>query len=392
MMLFKLAYQNIIGAGLRTWLNVIVLSLSFVAIIWLQGFYIGMQEQATEAMMDSEIGGGQYWQINYDPYDLFSIEDSHSLISPKVQELIEEENATPILISQATIYPEGRLRAVLLKGINPNQTVLNMPTQFLNSEDSEEIPALIGSRMAKSTNLKIGDYVTMRWRDSNGSFDATELKIVQIMKTMVPTIDNGQIWIPLTSLQNMLQVPNEATMVVVSETTSHVITDENWIFRDLDFLLKDINEMVQSKSAGASIFYATLLSLALLAIFNTQVLSIFRRRKEIGTLIALGMTRGKVIRLFTLEGAFNGFLAALVAAIYGIPLLIYSVKVGWGMPVNVDDYGFAIAERLFPMYSANLIFGTTLLIFITVTIISFLPTRKIAKLQPTEALRGKKSW
>ena len=62
------------------------------------------------------------------------------------------------------------------------------------------------------------------------------------------------------------------------------------------------------------------------------------------------------------------------------------------MPGNVDDYGFAIAERMFPIYSANLVAGTTLLIFITVTIISFLPTRKIVKLNPTEALRGKKSW
>ena len=392
MITLKLAYQNIIGAGLRTWLNAVVLSLSFVAIIWLQGFYNGMQEQATEAMVDSELGGGQYWQKDFDPYDPFSIEDSHAQLSPELKDLINDKQATPILVSQATIYPEGRLRSVLLKGIDPNQTVLNMPTNFLSSMENGEIPALIGNRMSKSTNLKIGDYVTVRWRDTNGSFDATDLKIVQVMKTLVPTIDNGQIWIPLSSLQNMLQLPGEATIVVMDKTTSNVEISENWNFKNLDFLLKDLNEMVQSKSVGASVLYITLLSLALLAIFNTQVLSIFRRRKEIGTLMALGMTRSKVIRLFTLEGAFNGILAALVAAIYGIPLLIYSVKIGWGMPGNVDDYGFAIAERLFPMYSMNLVAGTTFLILITVTIISFLPTRKIVKLNPTEALRGKKSW
>jgi hypothetical protein len=33
----KLAYRNLIGAGLRTWLNVIVLSFSFVVIIWMKG-------------------------------------------------------------------------------------------------------------------------------------------------------------------------------------------------------------------------------------------------------------------------------------------------------------------------------------------------------------------
>jgi putative ABC transport system permease protein len=33
----KLAYRNLIGAGLRTWLNVIVLSFAFVVILWLRG-------------------------------------------------------------------------------------------------------------------------------------------------------------------------------------------------------------------------------------------------------------------------------------------------------------------------------------------------------------------
>lgn len=392
MVTLKLALQNIIGAGMRTWLNVIVLSLSFVAIIWLQGFYIGMQEQATTAMIDSEIGNGQYWQQNYDPYDPFTIEDSHAEIPAQLQKMIAQKKAVSILVAQATIYPEGRLRSVFLKGIDPNQTVLDIPAKFLNSGEEDAIPALIGTRMARSANLNIGDYVTVRWRDANGSFDAAEAKIVQIMKTMVPSIDNGQLWIPLKRLQDMLQIPNEATIVVINKTSSPVESEEGWMFRDLDFLLKNINEMVQSKTAGASILYATLLSLALLAIFNTQVLSIFKRRKEIGTLMALGMTRGNVIRLFTVEGALNSLLAAAVATIYGLPLLLYSVKVGWGMPESVDNYGFAIGDKLIPMYSANLVIGTTLLIVISVTIVSFLPTRKIAKLKPTDALRGKRSW
>ena len=46
-------------------------------------------------------------------------------------------------------------------------------------------------------------------------------------------------------------------------------------------------------------------------------------------------------------------------------------------------------EKLFPTYSAGLVIGTTVLVFIMTTIVSFLPTRKIAKLKPTEALRGK---
>ena len=59
------------------------------------------------------------------------------------------------------------------------------------------------------------------------------------------------------------------------------------------------------------------------------------------------------------------------------------------MPGNSEDYGMAIAEKIFPTYSAGLVLGTVLIVLITVTIVSFLPTRKIVKMKPTDAIRGK---
>jgi len=60
------------------------------------------------------------------------------------------------------------------------------------------------------------------------------------------------------------------------------------------------------------------------------------------------------------------------------------------MPEGVD-YGFALGEKLFPVYSVGLVLGTIILVLMVTTIVSFLPTRKIAKLKPTDALRGRMS-
>lgn len=388
MIIPRLAIRNILGAGLRTWLNVVVLSFSFVAIIWAQGLYIGMGEQATHAMVDAEIAGGQYWHENYDPYDPLTLPDAHGVIPGPLQSMIDNGQATPILILQGSVYPEGRFQPVLLKGIDPRQNILTLPTGFLDRA-GEELPALIGSRMSRSTGLKVGDSVTIRWRDTNGTFDARDIQIQQVMKTSVPTVDQGQIWLPLSVIQQLSGMENEATLVVVAKGTKDFPQISGWVLKDLDFLLQDIKTLVKSKTAGASVLYVVLMALAMLAIFNTQVLSIFRRKKEMGTLLALGFTRPKVIQLFTLEGALHAVLAAIVAAIYGIPLLVTFAKNGWTLPQSVDDYGIAIGEKIFPTYSAGLIVGTTLLVLITTTIVSYLPTRKIAKLKPTEALRGK---
>lgn len=390
MIIPKLALRNLLGAGLRTWLNVVVLSLSFVLIIWTQGLYKGMGDQAERASVDAILGGGQYWQEHYDPLDILSLEDAHAAVPGELRSMIEAGGAVPILEVQGTLYPKGRIYPVLIKGIDPDQRLLSLPTHFLrNGED--RFPALIGSRMANSTGLAVGDTVTLRWRDANGTFDARDVEIVQVMKTVVQSIDQGQIWIPLERLRHLAGMDGEASLVVVASGAVERPTVSGWVFRDLDFLLSDVKQLVRMKSAGATILYVVLILLAMLAIFDTQVLSIFRRRKEMGTLMALGFTRGRLIRLFTLEGALHGAFAALLAALYGIPLLTWFARQGWALPEAMDSYGFAIGEKLFPVYTIGLVIGTTLLVMVITTIVSYLPTRKISKLKPTDALRGRMS-
>lgn len=386
----RLAYRNLVGAGLRTWLNVAVLSMAYVIIIWQQGLLDGWNRQALHDMIDWEIGGGQYWRQQYDPYDPFTLEESHAPVPAALKDASSGQAVAPILIAQATIYPQGRMQNVILKGIVPGQTALSLPTADLQA-DIPEIPLLIGIRMAKSANLNMGDMVTVRWRDANGAFDAADAKVVRIMKTSVSTMDQGQLWLPLERLQTMMQLPGEATIIVIGQGAKEAGPLPGWVFRDLAFLSKDLADIIQLKEVSGYMLYVVLLSLALLAIFDTQVLAIFRRRKEIGTLIALGMTRGAVIRLFTMEGAMHGILAAFVAAAYGIPLLGLQAVRGFAMPEVVDSFGLSIADRVFPVYSAGLVAGTTVIVLAAVTMVSFLPARRIARLNPTDAIKGKLS-
>ena len=74
----------------------------------------------------------------------------------------------PVLLTQATIYPEGRIQSILMKGIPPQQKIIKLPTNQLSGE-SDDIPAIIGTRMASNNKLNVGDYITVRWRDANGT-------------------------------------------------------------------------------------------------------------------------------------------------------------------------------------------------------------------------------
>jgi ABC-type lipoprotein release transport system permease subunit len=243
--------------------------------------------------------------------------------------------------------------------------------------------------MAKSIKATIDDQMTLRWRDANGTFDAGDIVITEIFSTDVPTVESGQIYIPLERLQTMLMMPGEATILTFRDSEKIRPAIENWTLKTKDALTASVDNMIKTKSAGQTILYAILLLLAMLAIFDTQVLSIFRRQKEIGTYIALGYTRQQVVGLFTVEGTMHAILAALLSAAYGLPFLAWMAKNGWTMPIDTSEFGMAIAQTLYPIYSAGLIISTVLILTTVTAVVSYMPSRRIAKMNPTDALRGK---
>ena len=390
-MLFKIAIKNLLGAKLRTWLNVFVTALSFFMIILFSAMYDGMREHAKQVTIDTEIAGGAYWHPEYDPLDPMTFEDAHSIIPRDLKLLVDQKKAVPVLVSQASIYPNGRIMPVIMKGITPEQNIVNMPTQMLVGHEEVTIPVLIGRGMAKDANLDVGDAFTIRWLDADRTYDADEGTVVHIMDTENFKLDMGHIWVPLKKAQTMLAMEEEATYVTYAEGLSVVKNKHDWIPRDVKYLIRDMEALIEADEPNAAIMYIILLCFAAMGIFNAQVLSIFRRGREIGTLMALGMTRTRVVGLFTLEGGLNAFLAAIMTVILFGPLLWYVGNNGIWLGVDYSDgaMGIIVEKYLIPVYSVGLVVTTTIIVSIIVLIVSYLPSRRIARMKPTDALRGK---
>ncbi len=379
---FKMALKNLMGAGLRTWLNVSVLAFCFIIIVFYNGFLNGWQEQGRIDAKNWEYGIGQLYQADYDPYDVFTITDAHGAL-PET----ESKNLTPVLIQQATVYPNGRMNPTIIKGIPIDQDVINLPIKLV-SKSGANLPVLIGERMAQSLKVVKGDSILLRWRDKNGTYDAANITIAEIFDSNVTTIDNGQIWMPLEKLWQMTGLTNEATMYIANEQYQPIQID-GWEFHDLPGLLKDFDSAVQAERIGSIIVYSILLALGLLAVFDTQVLSIFRRQREIGTYIALGMTRQQVMKIFTIEGGMYSIFAGVVGLIIGALLFYYTSSLGINVGRGVEGMGIHLSDIIYPRFGVTLIIGTFLVLVFSATLVSFIPARKISTLNPVNALKGK---
>ena len=388
-MLLKIAMKNLLGARLRTFLNVLVTAFSFFLILFMSAMYDGMLQHTKQVTMDTEIAGGAYWHPKYDPLNPMTFEDAHSVPPVAVQTLVDEKKAFPVLVSQASIYPGGRIMPTIMKGIPPDQNIVNMPTDALLGHENIAIPVLIGKGMASESKLEVGDAFTIRWLDADLTYDANEGTVVHIMDTENFKLDMGHIWIPLKKAQSMLAMEGEATYVTYEKGVPLAQGNGDWIPRDINYLVQDMEAIIEADKSGAQIMYLILLALAAMGIFNAQVLSIFRRGKEIGTLMALGMTRSRVVGLFTLEGGLNAVLAAGATLIFFGPVLWYFGKYGIPLPIDYTEMGMLVAKRLIPVYTIGLVISTTILVSIIVLIVSYIPSRRIAKMKPTNALRGK---
>ena len=388
-MLFKIALKNLLGARLRTFLNVLVTAFSFFLILFMSAMYDGMLQHAKQVTMDTEIAGGAYWHSEYDPLDPLTFEDAHSVPPAAIQALVGEKKAFPVLVSQASIYPGGRIMPAIMKGIPPGQNIVNMPTDALSGHEEIALPVLIGKGMASDTKLEVGDVFTIRWLDADRTYDANEGTVVHIMDTENFKLDMGHIWIPLNKAQAMLAMEGEATYVTYEKGVSPVQNKGDWIPRDINYLVQDMEAIIEADKPGAQVMYMVLLALAAMGIFNAQVLSIFRRGREIGTLMAIGMTRSRVVGLFTLEGGLNAVLSAVVTLIVFGPILWYFGVYGIPLPIDYSEMGMIVAKRLIPVYTIGLVVSTTILVSIIVLIVSYIPSRRIARMKPTDALRGK---
>lgn len=389
-MILRLAYKNIIGYGWRSTVNMLILAIVLIGMVWMQAMYYSWIKVAETQQKAWEYGKGMLRVRSYDPFDAFSWEKSYAPTPPALKPAIADGKVIPVLMSPATIYPDGRMMPAMLKGIPTDQQLLKFPSELLRNNDSQFVPAIMGTAMAKSTRLHEGDIFSLRVKDVNGAFNALDLQLVKIVPIPVPSIDIGTVWMGLKDMQNVKAMPDMASYYILGDKSLSNIDAPGFRFIPNNEYFADLYQIRETERGQEYIMYALLLFLAMIAVFDSQALAVFKRRKEIGTLTALGMTTGKIALLFTTEGVFYMLFASVLAAILGFPLFWYFAVYGYRIPAGYEDFGMpGFSEPIYFSYPISIILGTLAFVFVLTAFVSWLPTRRIASLKPTDALRGK---
>lgn len=132
---------------------------------------------------------------------------------------------------------------------------------------------------------------------------------------------------------------------------------------------------------GMNLFAMVALLAASFGIINTLVIAVLERTKEIGLQKALGMGRGKIFAIFSLESVLIGFWGALLGALGGIAAGLITNKVL--VKVYAESFeGFSLFA--FKPFS---IAGIMLLVCGIAFIAGVMPAIRASRLNPIESLR-----
>ena len=239
--------------------------------------------------------------------------------------------------------------------------------------------------MAKKAHLKKGDTVVLKWRDRFGVVDARDLLIVDVVAMVNSRVDEGVVWLRLDHLRGMTQRIDEASWVAVANFQGPL---KGMDFQTVEQLVADILNLIENDRKYARIFWVILIFLAGIGVLNTQILNVFKRQKEIGTLMALGMTSGQIVLLFTLEGSMAALFSVVVALILGTLLFSWFQSVGLDI-AHLSESTIPVYEKILLDIHPDEVVTSIVVIVCVMILVSWVPVRKITGLDPTLALRGR---
>lgn len=246
---------------------------------------------------------------------------------------------------------------------------------------------MIGSEAAQLLKVEAGDSLILLTTDVYGGMSAVENTVVGVFESLNSYENSMVVLVDLSSAQRLLCLPGRATEVTV-ELDSHQESDRvTERARDLFGASYEITSwkehqagmvmFIEMADIGMGILAGIILVVASLGMINTFLLSVLERLPEFGTLRAVGLLPGQLIRMILLQGALLGLIGTAVGFIVGIPVVLYfeahpidygqamesikGVDSLWGMSFNFSTAGYialiglviAVFASLYPAWYAS---------------------------------------
>ena len=310
-------------------------------------------------------------------------------LSTIIESYPQVEAVSPRVLGKAGAKHKDKVRGVSFIGANPQEegrlqrVQEDMVWGSYNDLIFKKRGAVLGTKLAEELELVPGQKFSLSRQNKT-----LNLEVVGLIRTGTG-LDETLVYLPLDTAQELLEQQDvvseigvrlsdiNAAPAIASDLNSRLAYKaESW-----QELNKDILQVLDTQTVILYIFYGLIFIIAGFGVANTMIMTVTRRTKEIGILLAMGATRGSIVKIFLLESLILGPPAALFGCVlaYGTAKLIEAYPV----PLPSDIYQVSKLTVLLTPQTFALAVGFALAVNF---LAGLYPAYKASRLDPVEAI------
>jgi|GEM_PF-100648 lipoprotein-releasing system permease protein len=300
--------------------------------------------------------------------------------------------ASPVIRGNASLLANFREYDTKPYGIDLNSFigVSDLENQIIDGSINEfsqnPYGLIVGTRIAKRMHLKIDDSVLLK--SSSGT--PQRFKVLAIFETGIDQVDRERVYLHLPSIRPLLNKPKGASFIQINLIDpeiapelalriGHAISHYTMAWQNREKTWLQVFSVLRISSA---ITISTIILISGLGMFNTLVMIVIDKTREIAILRSMGYMRLDITQIFMFQGLivlFAGILLGWITAAAGT----YGLS---KIPIRIR--GIFAADSFVVHWDISHYVWAGVIATIVVSIASYFPARRAARLEPGDVIRG----
>lgn len=388
----------------RTLSALMAIIFGVIALLIASGFIDWIYWAMRESAIESRLGHIEVMRPGYlergsaDPFGYLLPE--HSPVLQDLETMPGVQVVTPRLSFTGLISHGEATMSFLGEGVQPDtEARVSRQLEIVSGEGlslDKKKTVLLGEGLAGALGVVPGDTVVLLATTASGGINAIELRVQGIFQTTTKAYDDAALRVPIGVARELIHTTGSHVWVVLLDKTERTgsvldamrarfpVVSSGMAFvpwyEQADFY----NKTVRLFSRQVRVVWILIAVVIVLSISNTMIMSVMERTREIGTLMALGFRRTRVLRQFLAEGLVLGATGGLVGLAAGTALarLISAVGIPMPPPPGMATGFLGEVTVSWPLAAEALVFAV-----VTSVAASVYPAWKASRLEIVDALR-----
>lgn len=403
-MITSIAWKNIWRNRVRSGVIISAITIGMFAGVFTSTFYKGWINQRLEAGVETEVSHIQIHNPDFsENFDLKSDIPDAPNIAGQVSQMNIVDGVSSRMVVQAMISSSETGTGVKMLGIDPDKekTVTNLYTKIPEGQYFEGVkrnPILIGKKLAEKLRVKLHSKLVVTLQDSEGHLTSEAFRICGIYDAGNGMFEEMNVFVIKTDLARVVQLDESTTHEMVIHLKDHDELNPNTdllaekypglLVQNWKQLTPELGILNEYGNIYIYFFIGIILLSLGFGIVNTMLMAVMERVKEIGMLMAVGMSKFRVFRMLMLETVLLTLTGGLLGILLGLAVTAATMKSGIDLSFyaqGLEDMGYS--SLVFPVIEFKMVWVIIALVLITGILASVYPARKALKYRPSEAIR-----